>query len=117
MKSSNRLARFDESYYLFRKIRINFCSMGVQGPSDYIIQLSKGVQPVWVEQHTMQFHILLCAISQHLHEALQKQKVLVSAESVFFSNAQWVLCIMFDAVFGDSTFGPQSVLTRFIQFS
>jgi hypothetical protein len=62
----------------------------------------------------MQFHILLCAISQHFHEALQKQKVPVSAESVFLSNAQWELCIMFDAVVGDSAFGPQSVLTTFI---
>jgi len=89
--------------------------MGVQSPSEYIIQLSKGVQPVWVEQHTMQFHILLCAISQQLHEALQKQKVPVSAESVvFLSTAQWELCIMFYAVVGDSAFGPQSVLTGFI---
>ena len=88
--------------------------MGVQGPSEYIIQLSEGVQPVWVEQRTMQFHILLCAISQHLHEALQKQKVLVSAESVFLSTAQWELRIMFDAVVDDSAFGPQIVLTSFI---
>ena len=85
-----------------------------QGPSEYIIQLSEGVQPVWVEQHTMQFHILLCAISQHLHKALQKQKVPVSAESIFLSTAQWELCIMFDAVVGDSAFGPQSILTSFI---
>jgi hypothetical protein len=114
MKSSNRLARFDESCYLFRKIRINFCSVGVHGPSEYTIHLSEGVQPVWVEQHMMQFHILLCVISQHLHEALQKQKVPVSAESVFLSTTQWELCIKFDAVVGDFAFGLQSVLTSFI---
>jgi hypothetical protein len=88
--------------------------MGFQGPSEYIIQLSEGVQPIWVEQNTMQFHVLLCAISQHLHEALQKQNIPVSAASVFLSTAQWELCIMFAAVVGDSAFGPQSVLTSFI---
>ena len=87
MKSSNTLASFNENCYLFGKIRIKFCSVGVQSTSERIIQTSWGVQPVRVEQHTMQFNILLCAISHHFHEALQKQEVPISAETVFPSTA------------------------------
>lgn len=61
--------------YLFGEVRVDFFNMGVQGPSEYIVQVTRHIQAVWVEQHAVQFHVLLCVVAQNLHEALQERRL------------------------------------------
>lgn len=60
--------------YLIGEVRVNFFNMGVQGPSEYTVQVTRHVQAIWVEQHAVQFHILLCVVARNLHEALQERR-------------------------------------------
>lgn len=60
--------------YLFGEVRVNSFNMGVQGPSEYIIQVTRRVQAVRVEQHAVKLHVLLRVVPQNLHEALQEYR-------------------------------------------
>lgn len=59
--------------YLFGEVRVDFFNTGVQGPSEYTVQVTRHVQAVWVEQHAVQLHVL-CVVTQNLHETLQERR-------------------------------------------